>query len=54
MPWTETCVMEERVKFIMEVLDGSYSMTELCNYYGISHKWPARNSISGAVDPWGR
>ena len=38
MPWTETCVMQERVKFIMEVLDGTYSMTELCNYYQISRK----------------
>ena len=38
MPWTETCVMEERLKFIMEVLDNTYSMAELCNYYGISRK----------------
>ena len=38
MPWTETCVMEERVKFIMEVLEGTYCMTELCNYYQISRK----------------
>ena len=38
MPWTETCVMQERVKFIMEVLDGTYCMTELCNYYQISRK----------------
>jgi len=38
MPWTETCVMKERVKFIMEVLDSTYSMAELCNYYGISRK----------------
>lgn len=38
MPWIETCVMQERVKFIMEVLDGTYSMAELCNYYGISRK----------------
>jgi transposase InsO family protein len=30
--------MEERVKFIMEVLDSTYSMAELCNYYGISRK----------------
>ncbi len=30
MPWTETCVMEERVKFIMDVLDSTYCMTELC------------------------
>ena len=38
MPWTETCVMQERVKFIMEVLDGTYGMSELCDYYGISRK----------------
>jgi len=38
MPWTETCVMEERIKFIMDVLDGTYYMNELCSYYGISRK----------------
>ncbi len=38
MPWTETCVMDERVKFIMEVLDDTYCITELCSYYGISRK----------------
>jgi transposase InsO family protein len=38
MPWTETCVMQERVKFIMEVLDNTYTMTELCSYYQISRK----------------
>jgi len=32
------CVMEQRAKFIMEVLDGTYSMSELCDYYGISRK----------------
>ncbi len=38
MAWTETCVMEQRIKFVMEALDGTYSMLELCNYYGISRK----------------
>jgi len=38
MPWTETCVMQERVKFIMDVSDSTYSMAELFNYYGISRK----------------
>jgi transposase InsO family protein len=38
MPWTETCVMDERTKFIIDVLDGTYSMTELCEYYRISRK----------------
>lgn len=51
MPWTETCVMEERVKFIMDVLDDTYYMTELCNYYGISrktgYKWLDRYSQGG-------
>ncbi len=51
MPWTETCVMEQRVKFIMDVLDGTYCMTELCNYYGISrktgYKWLDRYQQSG-------
>lgn len=51
MPWTETCVMEERVKFIMDVLDSTYSMAELCSYYGISrktgYKWLDRYRQSG-------
>jgi len=38
MPWTETCVMDERAKFIIDVLDGTYSMVELCEYYRISRK----------------
>ncbi len=38
MPWTESCVMQERMKFIMNVLEGTYSMSELCGYYGISRK----------------
>ena len=51
MPWTETCVMEERVKFIMEVLEGTYCMTGLCNYYQISrktgYKWLGRYQQGG-------
>jgi transposase len=30
--------MEQRVKFIMDALDGTYNMTELCDYYNISRK----------------
>ena len=51
MPWTETCVMEEKTKFIIEVLDGTYNMAELCNYYGISrktgYKWLERYQQGG-------
>ena len=38
MPWIETCVMEERIKFIMNLQEGTYSMSELCGYHGISRK----------------
>lgn len=38
MPWTETCVMEQKVKFIMDLIDGNYTMAELCRYYNISRK----------------
>ena len=51
MPWKETCVMQERAKFIIDVLDGTYSMVELCDYYGISrktgYKWLDRYQQSG-------
>jgi transposase InsO family protein len=43
--------MEERVKFIMDVLDSTYCMTELCSYYGISrktgYKWLDRHRQGG-------
>ena len=51
MPWTETCVMEQRVKFVMDVLDGTYSMSELCSYYNVSrktgYKWLERYQQGG-------
>jgi transposase InsO family protein len=51
MTWQQNCVMEERVKFIMDVLDDTYCITELCNYYGISrktgYKWLARYNQGG-------
>jgi len=51
MPWSETCVMEQKVKFIIELLENSYNMTELCNHYGISrktgYKWFERYHIGG-------
>lgn len=38
MFWQETCVMEQRIQFIMDVLDGTYGMSELCQAYGVSRK----------------
>lgn len=51
MPWSETCRMEERAKFVLEALEGWTSMSELCVRYGISrrvgYKWLDRYEESG-------
>jgi len=43
--------MEQRIKFVMDVLDGTYSMSELCSYYNISrksgYKWLERYQQGG-------
>ena len=36
MPWKETQVMEERLKFIAAYLEGEWTMSELWRAYGIS------------------
>jgi len=57
MPWKETCAMEERMKFVVECLEGIWSKAELCRIYGISRptgdKWLTRYAeigIEGLVD----
>lgn len=51
MPWKETSVMNERVRFISDWMEECYTMTELCDYYGISrktgYKWVARYEAHG-------
>lgn len=37
MPWKESCVMDERMKFVARLLEGD-SMTELCREFEISRK----------------
>jgi putative transposase len=37
MPWKETCVLNEKTKFIARLLEGE-RMTHLCDEYGISRK----------------
>ncbi len=58
MPWIETCVMEERIKFVMSLLKGTYSMSELCSYYNISrktgYKWLERYRQGGIRDLYDR
>ena len=38
MLWSETCRMEERVRFVLEALEGWTSMGELCARYGVSRR----------------
>ena len=51
MPWAETEPMKERMRFVTEAERGLYSMTELCERYGISrrtgYKWLDRYEASG-------
>ena len=37
MPWKESSVMEERLRFVARLLDGE-GMSEVCRSFGISHK----------------
>lgn len=51
MPWKETAPMNEREKFVRAHLSGVWSMTELCERFGISrkngYKWLARFQAEG-------
>lgn len=53
MAWLETHVMDERIRFISEVLEGDCSMTDLCEVYNISrrigYKWLCRYMAKGAA-----
>jgi putative transposase len=52
MPWKETLPMHERERFYKDRRRGLYTMTELCQRYGISrktgYKWEARILKKGA------
>ena len=37
MPWKETSVVEERLRFVARLLEGE-AMSELCREFGISRK----------------
>jgi putative transposase len=53
MPWQESCAMDERIGFIGEHTSGLWTMTELCERYGISrktgYKWLGRYREAGAA-----
>ena len=57
MPWKETRVQEERLKFVAAYLDGEWSMAEVCRAFGISRKTGyklvqrfAAEGVTGLVD----
>ena len=51
MPWSETTPMNERVCFVEDLESRLYTMTELCERYGISrktgYKWATRYGAEG-------
>lgn len=53
MPWSGTSLMDQRAQFGAEAASGLFSMTELCQRYGISrktgYKWEER--YDGEADP---
>jgi putative transposase len=51
MPWEETTRMSQRGRFVVDFDSCLYTMTELCERYGISrktgYKWAERYSAEG-------
>src|SRR5258708_2053855 len=51
MGWKETCVMEERFKFVQEHKADDWSFAELCRRYSVSRKtgckWLERYELDG-------
>lgn len=53
MPWREVCPMNEKMRFIAELMAEEESMAALCDEYGVSrktgYKWLARYEQHGAA-----
>ena len=51
MPWSETNRMEQRARFVLEALQGRFTMSELCYRFSVSrktgYKWLARYHAQG-------
>lgn len=52
MPWNNTPTAEQRLKFVTLANSGRFSITELCEEFGVSrqcgHKWLNRHAVGGA------
>jgi len=53
MPWKDTCVLDRRMRFMMDYEIGNESLAALCRMYGISrptaYKWLARYAAGGVA-----
>jgi putative transposase len=53
MSWKETCPVAERMKFVLEVLNGELPFAQLCRCYGITrktgYKWLERYQDGGVL-----
>ena len=51
MPWRETCIMDQRMSFVIACLENEESISALCRHYGISrktgYKWLGRYRSGG-------
>lgn len=51
MPWRETCAMDEKLRFVEDILKAEWTISELCMRYGISrktgYKWLSRYHLRG-------
>lgn len=51
MPWMETCPVKERMRFVVAIESGLYSMSEACERFGVSrvtgYKWWKRYREEG-------
>ena len=39
MPFKETCVLDETMRFVVACAEGEESMAALCRAFGISRQW---------------
>ena len=51
MPWNETCIMDERMTFVVDWQRDEMTFAALCRFYGVSrksgYKWIARFELEG-------
>jgi transposase-like protein len=51
MPWKESSVMDERLRFVARLLEGE-QMSHLCREFGISRKTGYKHHPRGARSSW--